>query len=125
MVLGGLLFVIYGYVHRGFSNPSSHKIQLTAEDLNQLEVYFVSQWRRSRPGPEFASLIEDRVAMKLSIARRSAWASIEIERHRRSAAWRRNKVPLRRHREGARSRLRQNSKRGTAGTAQRFMQRNR
>jgi peptidyl-prolyl cis-trans isomerase C len=61
VVLGGLLFVIYGYVHRGFSNPSSHKIQLTAEDLNQLEVYFVSQWHREPTGPEFASLIEDRV----------------------------------------------------------------
>ena len=61
LVLGGLLFLIYGYVYRGFSNPSSRKIELKAEDLSQLEVYFVSQWHREPTAAEFAALVEDRV----------------------------------------------------------------
>jgi len=61
LVLGGLLFVAYGVVHRGFSSPTSRKIQLTPEDLNQLEAYFVSQWHREPTPPELAALVEDRV----------------------------------------------------------------
>jgi len=61
LVLGALLFVVYGCVHRGFSNPTSRKIELTLEDLNPIEAYFVSQWHREPTTPEFAALVEDRV----------------------------------------------------------------
>jgi peptidyl-prolyl cis-trans isomerase C len=61
LVIGVLLFAAFGYAHRGVSSPTSHKIQLTPEDLNQLEVYFVSQWHREPTAVELAGLVEDRV----------------------------------------------------------------
>ena len=59
---GRLLTLTYSTVGlRGDCDMVLWRICYTAEDLNQLEVYFVSQWHREPTGPEFASLIEDRV----------------------------------------------------------------
>jgi parvulin-like peptidyl-prolyl isomerase len=61
LLIGFLFFVGYGLFHRGMSGPVSHRIELTPTDVNQLQMYFVSQWHRQPTPQELAALIEDRV----------------------------------------------------------------
>jgi parvulin-like peptidyl-prolyl isomerase len=62
LLLGGLLFAGYYYFQpdRG-GKPSSHQIALTLEELNQLNLYFQSQWRRPPTMEEFNRLVESKV----------------------------------------------------------------
>ena len=61
-VLGALLFGIYGWVNRGRGGVEpSRQIELTLDDVVQLELYFQSQWRRPPTAQELASLAEDRI----------------------------------------------------------------
>ncbi len=62
LLLGALLFAVYHYVQpeRG-AGPSSKQIQLTLDDLNQLNLYFQAQWRRPPTPEEFRRLVEDKV----------------------------------------------------------------
>jgi peptidyl-prolyl cis-trans isomerase C len=61
LLIGLALFAAYGWTHRGPSGVSSHKIELTLDDLRQLDVYFESQWRRAPTPQEFQGLVESRV----------------------------------------------------------------
>ena len=47
LLLGVVLFGVYGYMHRGRGRvESSKQILLTMDDLRQMEMYFESQWHR-------------------------------------------------------------------------------
>jgi parvulin-like peptidyl-prolyl isomerase len=62
LVLGALLFAVYYAIQPGRGEaPSSHRIELTLEDLNQLNLYFQSQWRRPPTMEEFSRLVESKV----------------------------------------------------------------
>lgn len=60
-LLGGFLLLVgYGYV-RGDRIESPDEIQLTLDDLRQLESHFESQWHRPPTSGELRSLVEKRV----------------------------------------------------------------
>jgi parvulin-like peptidyl-prolyl isomerase len=62
LLIGLLLFAVYGYVHRGRSGVEpSKQIVLTLDDLRQMDMYFVSQWRRQPTQEEFQAMVEDKV----------------------------------------------------------------
>ena len=62
LLLGSLLFAVYHYIQPGRGGAqSSHRIELTLGDLNQLNLYFQSQWRRPPTIEEFNRLVESKV----------------------------------------------------------------
>ncbi len=62
LVLGLVLFVVYGAVNRGSSrNPQSHQIVLTLDDLRQLQIGFAAQWQRPPTAQEMMGLLENRI----------------------------------------------------------------
>lgn len=61
LLIGALLFAVYGLQHRGSGIETSKRIELTMDDLRQLEVSFESQWHRPPTPREFAGLAESRV----------------------------------------------------------------
>jgi peptidyl-prolyl cis-trans isomerase C len=62
LLLGLLLFAFYSYTQRGRGGvESSKQIQLTLEDLLQMNMYFASQWKRPPTAEEFRSLVENKV----------------------------------------------------------------
>jgi hypothetical protein len=62
LLLGVVLFAANHYLEagRGGAEPSK-QIQLTLDDLRQLDLVFQSQWRRSPTTEEFTRLVESRV----------------------------------------------------------------
>jgi peptidyl-prolyl cis-trans isomerase C len=62
LVIAGVLFAAYDVLHPGSRNEdSSRRIELTVDDLSQLEIAFTAQWHRP-PTPEEANgLVEGRV----------------------------------------------------------------
>jgi peptidyl-prolyl cis-trans isomerase C len=62
LLLGIVLFVLNSYFEqgRGAVEPSK-QIQLTVDDLRQLDVLFQSQWRRPPTPEEFTRLVENKV----------------------------------------------------------------
>ena len=62
LLLGIVLFAIYGYLHRGrFGVASSRQIVLTLDDLRTMDAYFESQWHRPPTPQEFQAMVEDKV----------------------------------------------------------------
>ncbi len=62
LLLGIMLFAAYHFMERGRGGASPLKqIQLTLDDLNQLNLYFQSQWRRPPTPEEFKRLVENKV----------------------------------------------------------------
>ena len=62
LLLGLLLFGIYGYVNRGRGGvESSKQIPISMDDLRIMETYFESQWHRPPTPQEFQAMIEDKV----------------------------------------------------------------
>jgi parvulin-like peptidyl-prolyl isomerase len=62
LLLGVVLFAVAGFMQRGRGGvESSKQIQLTLDDLRQLDIYFQSQWRRPPAPEEFSRLVADKV----------------------------------------------------------------
>ena len=62
LVLGVALFAANHYLERGRGGPEpSRQIQLSLDDLRQLNLLFQSQWRRLPTPEEFSRLIENKV----------------------------------------------------------------
>jgi peptidyl-prolyl cis-trans isomerase C len=59
LLIGSLLFIVYGYTNRGQGNATSNKIELTPTDINRLQMYFASQWHRQPTPQELSILVED------------------------------------------------------------------
>ena len=60
LLIGSLLFVIYGAQDHS-NQPASKRVQLTPDDLRQLQMTFAAQWERQPTSEELAGLIENRV----------------------------------------------------------------
>ncbi len=58
LLIGLALFAIYGWMNRGTRANANYQIVLTLDDLKQLDVSFVSQWRRQPTPEEFRGLVE-------------------------------------------------------------------
>jgi peptidyl-prolyl cis-trans isomerase C len=62
LLIGVALFAVYAYTQRGRGGmESSRQIQLTLDDLVQMNVYFASQWKRPPTPAEFQAMAEDKV----------------------------------------------------------------
>jgi hypothetical protein len=62
LLLGAVLFVLYGYVNRGRGGVEpSKQIVVSLDDLREMDVYFESQWHRQPTAAEFAAMVEDKV----------------------------------------------------------------
>ena len=61
LLIGAALFAVYSFMNRGRTTNTSYRIRLTEADLNQLELFYMSQWHRAPTPEEFSRLVEDRV----------------------------------------------------------------
>jgi len=62
LLLGLTLFGIYSYMQRGRGGfESSKQIALSLGELQQMDVYFESQWHRQPTPAEFQAMVEDKV----------------------------------------------------------------
>ncbi len=62
LALGLLLFAAYGAFRRDPArDPKSTQIELTLDDLRQLEIAFTSQWQRAPTPEEMVGLVENKV----------------------------------------------------------------
>jgi hypothetical protein len=62
LLIGLLLFAVYGYMHRGPDGvESSDQIILTLDDLRQIEIAFTAQWQRPPTSEEMGALIDSRI----------------------------------------------------------------
>jgi peptidyl-prolyl cis-trans isomerase C len=62
LLIGLVLFAGYAILQkRSGGVPSSKKIDLTPDDLRQIDIYFESQWHRTPTPQEFTSLVENKV----------------------------------------------------------------
>jgi peptidyl-prolyl cis-trans isomerase C len=62
LVLGLLLFGIYSALNRGpAQGPKSNQIELTLDDLRQLQIAFAAKWQRAPTPEEMVGLVESRV----------------------------------------------------------------
>jgi peptidyl-prolyl cis-trans isomerase C len=60
LLIGSLLFIIYGAWGHS-SQPGNKRIELTPDDLRQLQIGFAAQWERQPTPEELAGLVENRV----------------------------------------------------------------
>jgi peptidyl-prolyl cis-trans isomerase C len=58
LLIGVVLFAVYGCLNRGTAATANYQIVLTLDDLKQLAVSFVSQWHRQPTLEEFRGLME-------------------------------------------------------------------
>lgn len=66
LVLGVALFLAYGYFGPRVGTVDAFKqIQLTPDELLQLNTYFQSQWRRPPTLEEFGHLVEDKARLEV------------------------------------------------------------
>jgi peptidyl-prolyl cis-trans isomerase C len=61
LLIGALLFAGYAIMQRHNGGPSSKQINLTSDDLRQIDAYFESQWHRPPTADEFAAMVETKV----------------------------------------------------------------
>jgi peptidyl-prolyl cis-trans isomerase C len=62
MLIGIAVFAVYAYMHRGRGGvESSRQIILSPDELQQMDIYFVSQWHRQPTPAEFQAMVEDKV----------------------------------------------------------------
>jgi peptidyl-prolyl cis-trans isomerase C len=66
LVIGAALFVIYHWLNPTAANSdTSRRIELTNDDIRQLEISWTAQWQR-RPTPEeMRNLVEDKVRQEI------------------------------------------------------------
>ena len=60
LLIGSLLFVIHGAWERP-NQPGTKRIDLTLDDLRQLQMGFAAQWERQPTPEELSGLVENRV----------------------------------------------------------------
>ena len=62
LLLGLALFAVYSYMQRGRGGfESSKQIAVSLDELQQMDVYFASQWHRQPTPAEFQAMVEDKV----------------------------------------------------------------
>jgi len=62
LLIGIAVFAVYTYMNRGRGGfGSSRQITLSLDELQQMEIYFESQWHRQPTSGEFQALVEDKV----------------------------------------------------------------
>ena len=89
LVIGALLFAGYRLVHpERPANVAGNRVELTADDVRQLEIVWAAQWRRAPTQGELQGLVESRVREEILYREGSRSASSAATRSS-SAGWRR------------------------------------
>jgi hypothetical protein len=66
LLIGGAMFAAYGVVIPGSGRAESSKvIEVTMDDLRQLEISFNSQWQRPPTAEEFTALVEGQIRQEV------------------------------------------------------------
>ena len=66
LVIGAALFVIYHWLNPSAANSdTSRRIELTNDDIRQLEISWTSQWQRPPTPEEMRNLVEDKVRQEI------------------------------------------------------------
>jgi hypothetical protein len=65
LLIGFGLFLIYGLFTTAGSPSGSSRIELSVEDLNQLQVTWLAQWKRPPTDEEMRGLIDNRVQQEI------------------------------------------------------------
>jgi peptidyl-prolyl cis-trans isomerase C len=65
IVLGAVLLVGYAYLKPDDEVEAPHEIQLTLDELAQLQILFESQWRRQPTHEEFSRMVETKVRQEV------------------------------------------------------------
>src|SRR5258705_9281512 len=72
LLLGAAIFGFHHWMSRGSTGVEpSREIQLTPDDLTQLELYFESQWRRPPTPEELDRMVES----KIQLVSRPTWTA--------------------------------------------------
>ena len=62
LLIGIAVFAVYAYMNRGRGGfESSRQINISLDELQQMDMYFVSQWHRQPTARELQSMVEDKV----------------------------------------------------------------
>ena len=66
LVIGAALFVIYHWLNPTATNSdTSRRIELTNDDIRQLEISWTAQWQRPPTPEEMRNLVEDKVRQEI------------------------------------------------------------
>ena len=66
LVIGAALFVIYHWLNPNAANSdTSRRIELTNDDIRQLEITWTAQWQRPPTPEEMRNLVEDKVRQEI------------------------------------------------------------
>ena len=66
LVIGAALFVIYHWLNPTAANSdTSRRIELTNDDIRQLEISWTAQWQRPPTPEEMRNLVEDKVRQEI------------------------------------------------------------
>ena len=78
LLIGVTLFGIYHWRNPSSLNTdTSRRIELTNDDIRQLEISWAAQWQRPPTPDEMRNLVEDKVREEILFAK--AWRSVLIE----------------------------------------------
>src|SRR6266487_3214438 len=62
LLIGTALFAIYHWLNPTAINPdTSRRIELTNDDIRQIEISWIAKWQRSPTPDEMHNLVEDKV----------------------------------------------------------------
>ena len=66
LLIGAALFVIYHWLNPSAANSdTSRRIELTNDDIRQLEISWTAQWQRPPTPEEMRNLVEDKVRQEI------------------------------------------------------------
>jgi peptidyl-prolyl cis-trans isomerase C len=66
LLIGATLFVIYHWLNPTATNSdTSRRIELTSDDIRQLEISWTTQWQRPPTPEEMRNLVEDKVRQEI------------------------------------------------------------
>ncbi len=66
LLIGAALFVIYHWLNpTAINSESSRRIELTNDDIRQLEISWTAQWQRPPTPEEMRNLVEDKVHQEI------------------------------------------------------------
>lgn len=66
LLIGAALFVIYHWLNPTAANPdTSRRIELTNDDIRQIEISWTAQWQRPPTAEEMRNLVKDKVRQEI------------------------------------------------------------
>ena len=80
LLIGAALFAIYHWRNPAVNSDTSRRIELTNDDIRQLEISWTAQWQRPPTPEEMRNLVEDKVRQEILYREGLALGLIEATR---------------------------------------------